>query len=59
MGGRTMSDKRSKLAILASLLWVVMATFTILTTHQGALAQQFTPDGAPAVESLLPTGKSC
>ncbi len=51
-----MSEKQSKLAIAGSLLWLALASFVILGTHTGAVAQLGADEGGimvPAVEMLL------
>ena len=53
-----MSDTGVRVAIGASLLWVVLATVAVLSTHRDVVAQSWSFD-APAVETLVetPAGK--
>lgn len=54
-----MSEKQSRLAIAASLLWLLLASFVILGTHTDLVAQLGADEvglmvpSAPAIELLL------
>ncbi len=50
------SEIRSRLVIAASLVWLVGATFLILSTHQGVLASSWLAEDATTDQLVTPLG---